>query len=142
MDRYAGIIATVCNKFDVTMEILSGPRRTKNIVCARQSIFWLVRETCPGMSLPHIGRLLRRDHTTVLHGINRVKDLMIYDTAFRKWISEERDKIAALEWSPGVDLLKSENPARTDLFLVMDAIVALRRRVDALESTIGSPSAA
>jgi chromosomal replication initiation ATPase DnaA len=62
------IIRQVCDKHGTTRKQIIGPRRTAVIVRARQEVYYRTsRETM--MSLLAIGRLLNRDHTTILHGI-------------------------------------------------------------------------
>ena len=65
------IIAEVAKKHKLTVQMIKSHRRWKEIVEARQEVFWrLSRETT--MSLPMMGRKLGGfDHTTVLHSIRR-----------------------------------------------------------------------
>lgn len=52
---------------------LVGDSRTAPIVAARQQAMWLcARDT--HLSLPAIGKLFKRDHTTVLHAVRREND--------------------------------------------------------------------
>jgi hypothetical protein len=58
----------VAKKHGLKYSDLKSPRRQKHLVRARQEAMWLIREECPGLSLPAIGRLFGgKDHTTVLH---------------------------------------------------------------------------
>lgn len=63
------IIREVAEQHGVRVVDMSGPRRDLKIVAARQEAMWRVKMERPDMSLPMIGRLFKRDHTTVLHGI-------------------------------------------------------------------------
>lgn len=64
------IIDDVCIKYDVRRTDVLSRRRTRNLVVPRQEAMWrCATETIH--SLPEIGRLFDRDHTTVLHGIRR-----------------------------------------------------------------------
>ncbi len=50
---------------------------------------YAIRQLCPHMSLPHIGRLLGgRDHTTVLHGVRKIEDLMPTDDCIARVVDE------------------------------------------------------
>jgi len=41
---------------------------------------YAIRQLCPHMSLPAIGRMLGgRDHTTILHGVRKIEDLLPVD---------------------------------------------------------------
>lgn len=62
------VLTAVSLEFGVTLEDLLSERRQAPIAEARQAAMALAQR-CLSYSLPKIGRLLRRDHTTVLHGI-------------------------------------------------------------------------
>jgi chromosomal replication initiation ATPase DnaA len=69
------IIADICMVFNVTSEGLFNQERTAHLVEARFAAYWMLRRTFK-WSLPHIAKIMRRkDHTTVMHGINRAIEL-------------------------------------------------------------------
>ena len=73
------ILAATASTFGVTIVDLEGKSRTQPLARARQVSMYLCRELTD-LSLPRIGQLLGgRDHTTVLHGIKKVRDLMQTD---------------------------------------------------------------
>lgn len=55
---------------DLTWEQITGRGRIKPYVMCRRSIVWLLR--CQDWSTPRIGRLMKRDHTSILHALNAV----------------------------------------------------------------------
>jgi len=62
------ILEDVARTHGISVKELKSPSRYRNIAWPRQEAMWrLKRETT--LSLPAIGRLLNRDHTTVLHGV-------------------------------------------------------------------------
>jgi hypothetical protein len=69
------IIRAVCDKYDVTLDELRGNGRNKNITFARHECFYRFRHEIKQMgrplSLPEIGKAFCKDHTTIMHGINR-----------------------------------------------------------------------
>jgi chromosomal replication initiator protein len=65
------VLTAVGRYFDVPVDALKGKARHKQIVVPRQIAMYLMREDAH-LSTPEIGRLLNRDHTTVLHGIKQV----------------------------------------------------------------------
>lgn len=65
------ILEAVSRYFGVPVEQIKGKARNKNIVVPRQLAMYLLREDAH-LSTPDIGRLLNRDHTTILHGANLV----------------------------------------------------------------------
>jgi chromosomal replication initiator protein len=59
---------------------LRGPGRSKNLNMARQVAMYLSRELTK-LSLPQIGTLFGdRDHTTIMHGHNKIKEQLPKDT--------------------------------------------------------------
>lgn len=68
--KWRHIVEDVAEKHGVSFETMKGDNRRKGVTAARFEVCArLYAET--GMSLPQIGRLLNKDHTTVLHGIRR-----------------------------------------------------------------------
>ena len=62
----------VCERFSVTMDQLTGDRRSQNIVYPRQVAMYLSRELTDS-SLPKIGKEFGgRDHTTVIHATSKI----------------------------------------------------------------------
>jgi chromosomal replication initiator protein len=70
---------TVAEYFNLTIEDLKSKRRTQNITLPRQIAMYLAREITDS-SLPKIGEEFGgRDHTTVIHACDRIKEFMIND---------------------------------------------------------------
>ncbi len=73
------ILGATASAFDTTITDLEGPSRRQPLARARQVGMYLCRELTD-LSLPKIGALFgNRDHTTVMHGIKTVKDLIQTD---------------------------------------------------------------
>ncbi len=73
----------ICKHFRISHIQLTGPSRTREYARARQIGMWLARELT-ARSLPQIGKAFGgRDHTTVLHALNRVE----------QYIAENEDDI-------------------------------------------------
>jgi chromosomal replication initiator protein len=66
------IIAQTAAYFGYSTEELCGPRRTQNLVTARQIAMYLCRELT-NLSLPKIGQAFDRDHTTVMNAERRIR---------------------------------------------------------------------
>lgn len=76
------IMWTVALDAGVTVRDLMSDRRKQPLAEARQMAMWLARELTP-LSLPQIGRALGdRDHTTIMHGIERIEQRRQADAAF------------------------------------------------------------
>ena len=80
------IIDQVAYHFDVEVAALQGRSRSRAISQPRQIAMYLIRKEI-GESLPQIGKLLGgRDHTTILHGCDRIADLIEQDADIRREI--------------------------------------------------------
>ena len=66
----------------VSMLELLGERRARAIARPRQVAMWLASKTTMA-SLPKIGRIMRRDHTTILHGIRVIEKMRERDADLR-----------------------------------------------------------
>lgn len=64
------LVAGVCRAHGVTLDELCGRERTQAVSWARHEAWWHLRHH-PDLhySLAEIGRIFRRDHTTVGHGV-------------------------------------------------------------------------
>ena len=73
------IMDTVCEQYGTKKEDIISKKRNAEIVLPRQIIMYLCREHTDA-SLEEIGRILgKKDHTTVMSGINKIKQLITYD---------------------------------------------------------------
>lgn len=69
------IMFEVSRETGVSVEAIKSERRSKPIARARQLAMWRVaRET--ELSLPQIGQIFIRDHTTVLHAVRVMNEIM------------------------------------------------------------------
>ena len=69
------IIEQAAQYFELSIADLYGPSRSAGIATARQIAMYLCRELT-SLSLPKIGQLLDRDHTTVMYANKKIADLM------------------------------------------------------------------
>lgn len=66
------IVADVLRDFpDITWDDIIGVRRTRALVKPRQLCMVAVYEERKDLSLPAIGKIFRRDHTTILHSVDK-----------------------------------------------------------------------
>lgn len=75
----AKIQQAVVEYYKLSMIDLKSDRRYFDVVTARHVAMWLAKELT-FRSLPEIGRIFRRDHTSVLHGIRSVNERMKSDS--------------------------------------------------------------
>jgi chromosomal replication initiator protein len=83
----------VCDYFDVSYDKLLAKTRKREIVQARQITMYLAKAFTKN-SLKTIGEHFGgRDHTTVIHSCQTVKDLMDTDSVFRESVLELQQKV-------------------------------------------------
>ncbi|MGK2318340.1 chromosomal replication initiator protein DnaA [Gordonia rhizosphera] len=71
----ASILAITADYFDISVEELRGPGKTRSIAQARQISMYLCRELTD-LSLPKIGETFDRDHTTVMYAERKIRKEM------------------------------------------------------------------
>ncbi len=87
------IIGAVASYFQVDIPAMSGRSRSREIVVPRQIAMYLIREETSA-SLADIGRALGgRDHTTVMHGIEKIESQLLEDTALRAQLIAIREAL-------------------------------------------------
>ena len=87
------ILLAVARYYGFNADQLKGRSRHKQIVGPRQIAMYLLREDAH-LSTPDIGRLLGRDHTTVLHGLKQVVGDIARDGPCRAAVRGIREVIA------------------------------------------------
>jgi len=79
---------TVVERFGMTMQELTGDRRSQSIVYPRQVAMYLCRELTDS-SLPKIGKKFGgRDHTTVIHATSKIAKLIQEDRSVYNLVQE------------------------------------------------------
>jgi chromosomal replication initiator protein len=87
------IMTTVANFYGIDTDVLTGKRRDKTAVLARQVTMYLLRER-NHCSLSEIGKILGdRDHTTVLHGYEKIAAEIDLNPQLQDSINEIREKL-------------------------------------------------
>jgi chromosomal replication initiator protein len=86
------IIAQTAAYFDISIDELTGPSRSREIVNARQIAMFLCRELTD-LSLPRIAQHFQRDHTTVLYANHKIRNLIAEKHATYNQITELTTRI-------------------------------------------------
>jgi chromosomal replication initiator protein len=87
------ILDLAANYFGVSITELTGRSRAAKIALQRQIIMYLIREET-GASLPQIGDLLGgRDHSTVIHGCERIAIEIANNTEISRQVTELRTRL-------------------------------------------------
>lgn len=92
------IMSRVSQEFNISINDILSERRSHDIIFARHAVFWLCRE-CTPLSLLQIGSLTgKRDHTTILNGINKTKERINQSMEIDEFSTEKclrlRDKLS------------------------------------------------
>jgi chromosomal replication initiation ATPase DnaA len=84
----------VCEHYNITLVDLLSERRTRTIARPRQVAMYLAKKLTKS-SLPAIGkRMGHRDHTTVLHGVRKIEELLLTDYDIKTAVDELSAKLA------------------------------------------------
>lgn len=89
------IFSIIYSKYGVSKEDLVSAKRNKEIASARHVSVYLIREITE-MSLPNIGKIYERDHSTILSSIEAVKKKMRTDPLFAKEVNDLKKDLSEL----------------------------------------------
>jgi chromosomal replication initiator protein len=93
IDRVQEVVA---RRWGVTPEGLRSKARTKTLTIPRQVAMFLARDML-GMQLVEIGQAFGgRDHSTVIHSVDKVERQMMRDRTFKERIEMARQELSAL----------------------------------------------
>jgi chromosomal replication initiator protein len=83
----------VASEWGVSIDGLMSKRRTKELTVPRQVAMYLIREMLD-LSLVEIGNLFGgRDHSTVIHAVNKVEEELTHDDTFRARVELLRGRL-------------------------------------------------
>ncbi len=84
---------TVCAKYNINVQDMDSSKRKKDIAHPRQIAMYLCRELT-SISLPKIGKEFgNRDHTTVMHAVNKISEELEKNSEFKTEIEELKRSI-------------------------------------------------
>ena len=83
----------VASHFNLNMQELLSPRRSRSLARPRQIAMYLAKQHTTN-SLPDIGRKFsNRDHTTVIHAVKKIDELIKKDNDIRQSVAELKKKL-------------------------------------------------
>ena len=92
--RPDAVVGVVAKAFNLSIDRLLSPDRSREVALPRQIAMYLMRET--NISLPQIGLALGgRDHTTVMYACEKVADLLERDDRLRRQVVQIRQQLYA-----------------------------------------------
>ena len=88
------VLGGINQYFNLKMAQLTGPRRQKELVLPRQIAMYLMYEECK-LPLERIGQILGgRDHTTIMHGVDKIKNAVARDREIQRLVIEIKQQLA------------------------------------------------
>ena len=91
---YKQILTVLCSYFNLTQKEITGPRRQKELVLPRHFAMFLFCEEL-NMTVERAGQILGgRDHTTIMHGRDRIKKLINSNREVQKTLIEIKQKLS------------------------------------------------
>jgi chromosomal replication initiator protein len=94
-DKYTQeVINAVCENFMVTYADITGKKRDRNIKEARHVFMWAMRMESP-LSFSSIGKMVNKDHATVIHACDNIDNAIGYDPKLRDLVKAICDKLEA-----------------------------------------------
>lgn len=88
------VLVKVCDYFNIKLSDLIGPKRIKSLVLPRHITMFILSEQL-SLTVEKIGDILGgRDHTTVMHGRDKIKRLISTDREIQRTIIEVKQKLS------------------------------------------------
>lgn len=130
--RARHMAARIAKAHGFTFADLAGDRRTKPVSMARREVMWAIAKelTIEQMSLAGIGRLLRKDHTTVIAAIRAANDDRGTNIRNLGGVTEKRKQKNLFYARRSNEQIKRDSDRR----------LAYRQRIKFLYATAPSPS--
>jgi chromosomal replication initiator protein len=89
------VMTAICGHFNISSKDLIGPKRQKGLVLPRHITMYILSEEL-GMTVEKIGQILGgRDHTTVMHARDKMRDLIERDREMQKLFTEVKQSLAS-----------------------------------------------
>jgi len=89
------IFTAVCKKYNISKDDIISAKRTKDIALSRHITVYLIRKITD-MSLPNIGKIFNRDHSTIISSIDAVEKKFHTDPMFEYEITNIENEIMKL----------------------------------------------
>lgn len=87
------VMSAICSYFNITSKDLSGPKRQKELVLPRHFAMYILSEEL-GMTVEKVGQVLGgRDHSTVMHGRDKIKKLILKDSEIQRMFGEVKQSL-------------------------------------------------
>lgn len=98
--------AWVAAQFGVSLDHIKSDRRMARLVRPRHAAMYLAQR-CTAKSLPQIGLVFLRHHTSVMHAIRSTEDRMTREPGYAAWIEAAEIELS-VNWLPTVPEIEPE----------------------------------
>lgn len=82
MTKPQRVMRLVSQHLQISPDDMCSIDRTAPVVLARSTAMYLLRKLSPQQSLPWIGKIFGRDHTTVLHALESMQEKVVTDPEY------------------------------------------------------------
>jgi chromosomal replication initiator protein len=104
---------------------MTSARRARKVARPRQVAMYLAKQLTP-LSLPNLGRRFgNRDHTTIMHGIRVIEDLIDTDATMRRTVTELMGMLGHHDWVPEATDEQRSSDALVGSAMLRDAIMEM-----------------
>lgn len=87
------VIKSVCSYYNVSPGLIKKPTRKENVVLPRQVVMYILRESL-GLKLEEVAFILKRkDHTTIMHGVDKITALIMKDDQVKEDVDRIRQSL-------------------------------------------------
>lgn len=88
------VIKSVCSYYNVAPGLVKKPTRKENVVLPRQIVMYVLREGL-GLKLEEVAFILKRkDHTTIMHGVDKITSLIMKDAKIKEDVDRIRQSLS------------------------------------------------
>ena len=91
-EQHRRFLVDCCLVLDVELVHVLGKRKSRDVtdlVRARKSIPWALRQRYPELSYPDIGSLLKRDHSTIMYSVAAFDEALLNREAWALYAKRE-----------------------------------------------------
>ena len=112
----SAVINIVCDELFTTLDVLTSANRTRPLPDNRKILAYCLKRYCGNWATLHnIGRVLKKDHSTVVNNLRVAENYIITDPDFLRRLSNICNKIEQNNLNTNKEMKKSVNDLLNDL---------------------------
>lgn len=90
------LMRVVCQEMDIELKDVKSAKRNYDIAYARQICMYLLKDILKLQLIKIAKHVGRKDHTTIIHGINKIEEMIREDKEVARLVNEIRNKVIEL----------------------------------------------